>query len=288
MHMTHQHAPPVCRHGKALGYKGPQYNTQREEVLDRTVKDLEAELKQLMNKQVEFKSTLVSDGRKDAAGRPLENYVQCTRYGTIFEGVEDNSGVSKTAEVIADGIAKYIDARPAGTYAQVLTDNPSPSVKARRLLHEDPKYGGKYSKIITGGCGGHALDLFIEDVCKMENYSCIVKSIKRIVNVIYNHDKVRNEYQNVEGGGRLSRWVDTRFAIAYIMAEDVKQNKEAIKKTVASTAFSKWASTAHSRKPTDEDGDKTNKMLAQLVTADINDDDWWKSLDIFILQLSDV
>ena len=179
-------------------------------------------------------------------------------------------------------MAKYIDASPPGTYAQVLTDNPAGSVKARRLLHEDKKYGDKYKAIVTGGCGGHALDLFIEDVVKMGLFSDLIKSIKRLVNVIYNHDKVHNEYFNVEKGGRLSRWVDTRFAIAKIMAEDVKANRQAIKRTVASDAFAKWAAPGHSRAKTDEDGDKTNKQLAKVVADEVNSDAFWESIDLFI------
>jgi hypothetical protein len=151
-------------------------------------------------------------------------------------------------------------------------------VKARRLLHKDKKYGDKYRAIVTGGCGGHALDLFIEDVVKMGLFSDLIKSIKRLVNVIYNHGKVHNEYFNVEKGGRLSRWVDTCFAIAKIMAEDVKANRQAIKRTVASDAFAKWAASGHSHAKTDEDGDKTNRQLAKVVADEVSSDAFWESL----------
>ena len=113
-------------------------------------------------------------------------------------------------------------------------------VKARKLLHESPKYidpatgQSKYAKVVKGACGAHTWDLFIGDVLKMPCFHQLSAKIKRIVSVIYNHDILRDQYQNQEGGKRLSRFVDSRFGIMKIMAEDVKQNRNAIGRTIQS------------------------------------------------------
>ena len=69
----------------------------------------------------EYKCTLVSDGRKDAAGRPLINFVEASLLGEWFIGVDDMSGVEKNAENPADGLAKRLDADP-DRFGLLLTD----------------------------------------------------------------------------------------------------------------------------------------------------------------------
>ena len=63
----------------------------------------------LRRKCKDYRTTLVSDGRKDAAGRPLINYVECGLLGDFFSGVDDFSGVDKTGENLAIGLAARID-----------------------------------------------------------------------------------------------------------------------------------------------------------------------------------
>lgn len=273
----------TIKYGKTIEYKGPEYNSQREEVLDRVVANLQEQVDAMKKKVQEFGFTLVSDGRKDSAGRPLLDYVTNTPLGPIFDGVDDMSGVDKTGENLADRLAARIDAQPPGTYVQILLDNAASCVKARRLLHTDPKYGGKYSAIVTGGCGAHALDLWMEDVSKLPAFKPLVEKVKRIVRVVYNHDIVRDAYQNKENGKRLSQFVETRFSVVSLMCEDLKDNKNALLRTVASDPWVKWKGTGHSRKADDDDGDKTNSQLARLVEDDLKDErGFWSLLDNYL------
>ena len=75
-----------------------------------------------------FRSTLVSDGRKDAAERPLINcyFINNTPLGPTFDGVDDMFGIEKNGKNLADGLVKRIDAKPKGTYVQLLTDLAAP------------------------------------------------------------------------------------------------------------------------------------------------------------------
>ena len=108
----------------------------------------------------DYGATLVSDGRKDIAGRPLINFVDCSLVGDIFLGVDDMSGLDKSGANLADGLAARLDSAPEGHYALLLTDSASACIKARRLLHTDPKYHdpatgrSKYEKVVMGSCGG--------------------------------------------------------------------------------------------------------------------------------------
>lgn len=125
--------------GNKLAYSGPSYNASREENLDQLDKDLQAETDVLREKQKPYKCTLVSDGRKDIAGHPLINYIENGLLGDQFRKVDDMSGIEKSGENIATRLAAVLDDGGVDNYAQVLTDSASSCVKARHLLHSDPK-----------------------------------------------------------------------------------------------------------------------------------------------------
>ena len=229
----------------------------------------------LQEQMADYKATLVSDGRKDIAGRPLINFVDSSLVGDCFIGVDDMSGMDKTGENLAAGLAARIDAAPRDHYGLLLLDSASACVKARKLLDTDPKYfdpatgRSRYEKIVKGSCGAHTMDLFIEDVCKMDWASALATKMKRIVNAVYNADCLRDQYQNKESGRRLSKFVDTRFGTLKLVAEDLKQNRLPLGRTLQSPAWSKWAATRHSRGVGDPDADKTNAQLAQLIFSGI-------------------
>lgn len=247
----------------------------------------------LQEQMADYKATLVSDGRKDIAGRPLINFVDSSLVGDCFIGVDDMSGMDKTGENLAAGLAARIDAAPRDHYGLLLLDSASACVKARKLLDTDPKYfdpatgRSRYEKIVKGSCGAHTMDLFIEDVCKMDWASALATKMKRIVNAVYNADCLRDQYQNKESGRRLSKFVDTRFGTLKLVAEDLKQNRLPLGRTLQSPAWSKWAATRHSRGVGDPDADKTNAQLAQLIFSDIFSPDFWQEIDNFVSLLED-
>lgn len=241
----------------------------------------------------DYGATLVSDGRKDIAGRPLINFVDCSLVGDIFLGVDDMSGLDKSGANLADGLAARLDSAPEGHYALLLTDSASACIKARRLLHTDPKYHdpatgrSKYEKVVMGSCGAHTLDLFIEDVCKMPWAAALATKMKRVVNTVYGSDSLRHQYQSVERGKRLSKFVDTRFGTLKLVAEDLKVNRQQLGRTLQSDAWTKFTSSRHSRDVSDTDGDKTNAQLGQLIHSDIFGTQFWTDIDHFVELLSD-
>ena len=241
----------------------------------------------------DYGATLVSDGRKDISGRPLINFVDCSLVGDIFLGVDDMSGREKNADNLADGLASRIDSAPDGHYALLLLDSASACVKARKLLDTSPKYidqetvQSKYAHIIKGSCGAHTMDLFIEDVCKMPWAVDLCTKMKRIVNTMYGSDCLRHQYMNVEGGKRLSKFVDTRFGTLKLVAEDLKLNRHQIGRTLQSSSWTKWAGTRHSRSTGDMDADKTNQQVAAIIHHNVFSPDFWSAIDNFIDILAD-
>ena len=127
---------------------------------------------------------------------------------------------------------------------------------AIHLLHTDRKHGNKYKKIVSGSCGAHSIDMWVKDVCKLPYFVPLIASVKRLVNVVYNHDMVHSAYVD-EGGQLISRFVDTCFSIVSLMCEKIKANHRGLIRTTATAKWDKWKQFGHSRKAGNNDGDKT-------------------------------
>lgn len=85
-----------------------------------------------------------------------------------------------------------------------------------------------------------------------------------------------------KGGKRLSRWVDNRAGIALLMASDIKANRDVIAQLTQTAEWRAFKTTKHQRKVDEEDGDKTNGELGELVEASVTKDEWWVKLDQLI------
>ena len=95
------------------GYKPPEYNRLREQLLGEEKDRVAAELKSCIDSSTKAGSDLTSDGWSDARSRPLLNFFLITPKGAQFIKAVDTSGQSKTDDYIADrlfeaGVLTYV------------------------------------------------------------------------------------------------------------------------------------------------------------------------------------
>lgn len=142
--------------------------------------------------------TLVSDGRKNVAKRPMVNFIfHCTEGVFLIECVDSSDwesevDVSKGATK-GDWLAMKLDKaigqvnEIAGgeVVDQVLLDSAGDCKKARRLLK------AKRPKLVVGACAAHTLDLLIEDIGKIKRFANVIAKARVITKVIMNHGAVR-------------------------------------------------------------------------------------------------
>ena len=147
--------------------------------------------------------TLVSDGRRSCAKRPMWNCLLHTSMGVFLIEICDTShwrldvtDEETKGDWIAQKLVDHIDEINAMAGAevidQVLTDSAGDCRKAREKLKR--KYGGR---ICVSACAAHTLDLLLEDIGKIRRFANLIAKLRVIAKVIMNHGELRAEYKDV-------------------------------------------------------------------------------------------
>ena len=114
---------------------------------------------------------------------------------------------------------------------QIVTDNGSAFVKARKLLMK------KYNLYQTP-CAAHCIDLIFEDIGKRESVSDLITNARKIINFIYNHGWLLTTMRKVCSGDIVCPRA-TRFATNYIALASLLKKRADLKKIFVSD---EWAS----------------------------------------------
>ena len=114
---------------------------------------------------------------------------------------------------------------------QIVTDNGSTFVKARKLLMK--KYNLYWAPCVT-----HCINLMFEDIGKRESVLGLITNARNITNFIYNHGCLLAKIRKVCGEDIVHPRV-TRFATKYIALESLRKKRVNLKKIFISD---EWAS----------------------------------------------
>jgi hypothetical protein len=90
------------------------------------------------------------------------------------------------------------------------------------------------------GCGTHGLDLFLEDVGKLDWAKEPISEVHELVKFISNHHKSLAIFRK-HSELQLLRPADTRFTTAYIMVERVIEVRHALEETVVDAEWRTWS-----------------------------------------------
>ena len=123
------------------------------------------------------------------------------KFVNASENIKDNKYIY---DLLKDVIKKVGEAN----VVQIVTDNGSEFVKARKLLMK------KYNLYWTP-CAAHYIDLMFEDIGKIESVLDLIINARKITNFIYNHGWLVAKMRKVCGGDIVRPGV-TRFATNYI------------------------------------------------------------------------
>ena len=234
--------------------------------------------------------TLVSDGRKSCAKRPMWNCLLHTSMGVFLIEICDTShwrldmsDEETKGDWIAQKLVHHIDKingmAGAAVIDQVITDSAGDCKKARRLLKE--KYGGR---ICVSACAAHTLDLLLEDIGKHKRFAKVIAKLRVIA-----------EYKDANGGKELDKHCATRFCTEVYMAESAKANFEALKKTVVSKpmdAFMKCKKKPNAKEPSYFSFTKgeglSHHQLGKLTKECVLCPAFWKDVDDFLAVTAEV
>jgi hypothetical protein len=120
---------------------------------------------------------------------------------------------------------------------QVITDNASNYVLARKMLEE------KHKTIFWTPCAAHCIDLMLEDIDKQEWIKNTIEHAKRIIKYIYNHSCVLSVMRKNIEKRELLRPAITRFATHFLTLQSMASQSNNLQKMFASDEWnaSQWA-----------------------------------------------
>ena len=136
------------------------------------------------------------------------NFMVYCKGSTIFLNSVDALDNIKDNKYIFDLLNDVIKEAGEENVVQIVTDNGSPFVKARKLLMK------KYN-LYWIPCAAHCIDFMFEDIGKRESVFDLITNAQNITNFIYNHGWFLATMRKVCGGD-IVRPRETRFATNYI------------------------------------------------------------------------
>ena len=140
------------------GYKGPNYEKVRTDLLKKEKELVEDILAPIRASWGSSGVTIVSDGWTDTRRRPLINIIATSPKGAMFLKVQDCSGEVKDDQFITEVLINSIEQIGLNKVVQVLTDN-APVCKAAGLIVEN-----RYDHIFWTPCIVHNLNFILEEI----------------------------------------------------------------------------------------------------------------------------
>jgi hypothetical protein len=204
------------------GYRSPSYHAIRNLLLDRVVNKTNELRKKHEEAWKEYGCTIMSDGWTDTSHHHLINFLANSPAGTFFLGSVDTSSEIANASMLADLLEKQIEKVGKEYVVQIVTDNGSNYKAAGRILME------RIPTLFWTPCAAHCLDLMMEDIGKIPEFSSCINSAKKVSRFIYKHGRIL-DLMREKIGGDLVRPAVTRFATSYLTLASMYKHKSGLR-----------------------------------------------------------
>ena len=205
------------------GYRPPSYHEARVPLLGKAVEQVNKIKEKHEAAWKQYGCTLMSDGWTDRRDRHLINFLVNSPEGTFFLESVDASSEVHDAPMLADLLQQRIDLIGRDKVVQVVTDNGANYKAACKLLME------RIPTLFWTPCAAHCLDLMLEDIGKMKEFSKPIARARQVTTFIYRHGRLLDAMREKTGGRDLVRPGVTRFATAFLTLRSLHTHKDALK-----------------------------------------------------------
>ncbi|CAI7771914.1 unnamed protein product [Closterium sp. NIES-54] len=243
--------------------------------LQRTRKRMEEGLDPVVKKWPEKGVTIASDMMSDRNGRAQANFLCVNEDGAVFMESVDCGMERKTGGYIASLIRPVITkVGPENVVALCMDGASNYAAATREIVKEWP-----HIEIVP--CATHVLDLFMEDIGKMDWAKKLVERAGELITFLRNHHWTRAYLRAGELHGekvlQALRPAGTRFGTQYLAVSRLCELRPHLSSMVSHDVFKDWAAAAGAK--VKEAGDKFEKYVL--------DSAWWKTAEFFkkLLQL---
>ncbi|CAN1797990.1 hypothetical protein LINPERHAP1_LOCUS21509 [Linum perenne] len=165
------------------GLKPPTQYDLREPLLKSEYARTKSLLKDRDEEKIQNGCSLMTDAWTDMKRRSIMNIVTNCAEGTSFIKSRDTSDVSHTSEVIFDLVDGAIEEVGAEHVVQVVTDNASNNMGAKKLLLE------KRPNIFWSSCVTHTINLMLQGIGNLPRFKKVIDQSKTFTIFVYGHHR---------------------------------------------------------------------------------------------------
>lgn len=175
--------------------------------------------------------SIMTDAWSDKKRRSIMNLCTNCADGTSFISSKDMSDVSHTSEVIFELVDKAIEQVGPDDVVQVVTDNASNNMGAKKLLFE------KRPNIFWSSCATHTINLMLQGIGSLPRFKKVIDQAKAFTIFVYGHTRTLDCMRHFTEGKDIVRPGVTRFASAFLTLNSIIEKKDQLRKMAV---HSKW------------------------------------------------
>ncbi|XP_066353938.1 uncharacterized protein [Miscanthus floridulus] len=175
--------------------------------------------------------SIMTDAWSDRKRRSIMNLCTNCADGSSFISSKEMSDVSHTSEVIFELVDKAIEDIGQDHVVQVVTDNASNNMGAKKLLAE------KRPNIFWTSCATHTINLMLQGIGNIPRFKKVIDQAKAFTIFVYGHTRTLECLRHFTEGKEIIRPGVTRFASAFLTLNSMLEKKDQLRKMVV---HSRW------------------------------------------------
>ncbi|XP_066310839.1 uncharacterized protein [Miscanthus floridulus] len=208
------------------GLKPPSLRDLRESLLDEEYARTKSLLQEREAEKVQNGCSVMTDAWSDRKRRSIMNLCTNCADGSSFISSKEMSDVSHTSEVIFELVDKAIEDIGPDDVVQVVTDNASNNMGAKKLLLE------KRPNIFWTSCATHTINLMLQGIGNMPRFKKVIDQAKALTIFVYGHTRTLECLTHFIEGREIIRPGVTRFAPAFLTLNSILEKKDQLRKMV--------------------------------------------------------
>ncbi|XP_002444191.2 uncharacterized protein LOC8070998 [Sorghum bicolor] len=187
------------------GLVPPSHDLLRDKLLEEEYERMKSLLQEREAEKMKNGCSIMTDAWSDRKRRSIMNVCTNCADGTTFLSSNEMSGVSHTSEVIFELVDKAIEDIGPEIVVQVVTDNASNNMGAKKLLEE------KRPHIFWTSCAAHTINLMLQGIGNMARFRKVIDQAKSFTIFVYGHTRTLECLRHFTEGKEVVRPGVTRI-----------------------------------------------------------------------------
>lgn len=208
------------------GLQPPPLRDLRESLLGEEYARTKSLLGEREAEKVKNGCSVMTDAWLDRKRRSIMNLCTKCADGSSFVSSKEMSDVSHTSEVIFELVDKAIEDIGLDDVVQVVTDNASNNMGAKKLLLE------KRPNIFWSSCATHTINLMLQGIGNMPRFKKVIDQAKAFTIFVYGHTRTLECLRHFTKGREIIRPGVTRFASAFLTLNSILEKKDQLRNMV--------------------------------------------------------